>query len=66
MPDNTKTFRAASKEIPEEVRRYMVDMRISWTFNVEKAQWWGGLRMLYSLIYLLLKPFYKPIFINLI
>ena len=47
MSDNAKTFRAASMEIrelcrSEEVLRYLADMRISWTFIVEKAPWWGG------------------------
>jgi hypothetical protein len=47
LSDNAKTFRAASKEIrklcrSEEVLRYLADMRISWTFIVEKAPWWGG------------------------
>lgn len=47
MSDNVKTFRAASKEIhelcrSEEVLRYLADIRITWTFIIEKAQWWGG------------------------
>ena len=47
MSDNAKMFRAASKEIrelcrSEEVLRYLADMRITWTFIVERAPWWGG------------------------
>ena len=47
MSDIAKTFRAASKEIrelfrSEEVLRYLADMRITWTFVVERAPWWAG------------------------
>jgi hypothetical protein len=44
--DNGKTFKAASKqlaalfEIPE-VKKHLSDQRIRWTFNLEKAPWWG-------------------------
>ena len=45
--DNAKTFKSSSKEIRKitrsnEVWRYLVDQRISWSFIVEKAPWWGG------------------------
>ena len=45
--DNGKTFKAASKqlvalfEIPE-VKKYLSGQRVRWTFNLEKAPWWGG------------------------
>ena len=45
--DNVKTFKSSSKEIRKimrlnEVWCYLVDQRISWSFIVEKAPWWGG------------------------
>lgn len=45
--DNGKTFKAASKQLVAlfdcpEVKKYLSDQRIRWTFNLEKAPWWGG------------------------
>ena len=45
--DNGKTFKAAAdiiKAIVEEsaVSKYLQSTRVRWTFNVEKAPWWGG------------------------
>ncbi|CAB4040094.1 E3 ubiquitin- ligase DZIP3 [Paramuricea clavata] len=45
--NNGKTFKAASKQLPAlfeipEVKKYLSDQRIRWTFNLEKAAWWGG------------------------
>ena len=47
VSDNAKTFKAAAqlfKEIMrhEEASRYLEENKIQWTFNVEKAPWWGG------------------------
>ena len=47
LSDNAKTFRAASKEIMKlsrapEVTTYLTNNRITWSFIVEKAPWWGG------------------------
>ena len=45
--DNGKTFKAAAriiKAIVDEsaVSKYLQSTRVCWTFNVEKAPWWGG------------------------
>ena len=45
--DNAKTFKSSSKEMlkiarSDEVRRYLVDNRITWNFIIERAPWWGG------------------------
>lgn len=45
--DNAKTFKSACKDIckitrAEEVWAYLVNRRITWSFIVEKAPWWGG------------------------
>ena len=47
LSDNAKTFRAASIEIMKlsrapEVTTYRTNNRITWSFIVEKAQWWDG------------------------
>ena len=47
VSDNAKMFKAAArlfKEIMrhEEASRYLEENKIQWTFNVEKAPWWGG------------------------
>ena len=62
LSDNAKTFKAAEKWILKiinhpEVRSHMLDKRISWQFNVERAPWWGGVfeRMVQSMKRLLHK-----------
>ena len=45
--DNGKTFRAASKILKAlfsspEVRRHFANRGVKWTFNLERAPWWGG------------------------
>ena len=47
ISDNGKTFKAASKFLEsvfkdDTVRNYLSDKGCDWTFNVEKAPWWGG------------------------
>ena len=47
ISDNAKTFRSASKEIQalsrsQEVLSHLASNRITWTFIVERAPWWGG------------------------
>ena len=47
ISDNAKTFTASSKEVRSimratEVRRYLVDKKVTWEFIIEKAPWWGG------------------------
>ena len=47
ISDNGKTFKAASRIIAkifsdDEVQKHFSDQRISWTFNLERAPWWGG------------------------
>ena len=48
ISDNAKTFKAAAKLIQtvfehKEVKDYLLHTGIEWTFNPEKAPWWGGL-----------------------
>ena len=45
---NAKTFKSASKIIHRvfdrpEVTRHFNDLRVQWTFNLERAPWWGGI-----------------------
>jgi hypothetical protein len=45
--DNAKTFKAASKELmtlmrDPQVKKYFLQQRMQWSFNLEKAPWWGG------------------------
>ena len=45
--DNAKTFQSASKTLSAlfdlpEVSRYMSGQGVCWSFNLEKAPWWGG------------------------
>ncbi len=47
ISDNAKTFRSALKEIQalsrsQEVLSHLASNRITWTFIIEKAPWWGG------------------------
>ena len=48
LSDNAKTFKAAAKAIAtmlkeEDVKNYLSQVGIKWTFNLEKAPWWGGI-----------------------
>ena len=48
VSDNAGTFKAASREIKTmlrdpEIRRFFVGMNITWSFNLPKAPWWGGI-----------------------
>ena len=48
ISDNAKTFKAAARLIKtifnhKEVKDYLSDVGVEWTFNLEKAPWWGGL-----------------------
>ena len=47
VSDNSKTFRSANKILKAlmntpEVERHFLDLRIQWTFILEKEPWWGG------------------------
>ena len=47
ISDNGKTFKAAAKRIKavfsqEVVQTYLSGLGVEWTFNIEKAPWWGG------------------------
>ena len=47
VSDNGKTFKAAAKILKavmshEEVQRYLTGVGVDWTFNLERAPWWGG------------------------
>lgn len=48
ISDNAKTFKGAAEVLRKimshpEVTCYFVDLNITWSFNVEKAPWWGGI-----------------------
>ena len=48
ISDNAKTFKATAKLIKailgqKEVRDYLSLVRVEWSFNLEKAPWWGGI-----------------------
>ena len=48
ISDNGKTFKAAAKGISavlnsSVVQGYSANTRVQWSFNLEKAPWWGGL-----------------------
>ena len=48
VSDNAKTFKAAAKAIEtmlshEDLKDHLMNLRIDWNFNLEKAPWWGGL-----------------------
>ncbi|XP_028411127.1 uncharacterized protein LOC114533731 [Dendronephthya gigantea] len=56
ISDNAKTFKAASKELMSlmrdpQVKKYFLQQRMHWLFNLEKALWWGGFfeRLVWSL-----------------
>ena len=47
ISDNAKTFRSASKEIQalsrsQDVLGHLANNRVTWTFIMERAPWWGG------------------------
>ena len=55
VSDNAKTFKSAAKMITTilesaEVQQHFTNVNIKWSFNLEKAPWWGGLfeRMIQS------------------
>ena len=48
VSDNGKTFKSAAREIKQlmndpEVKQYFAKARMKWSFNLEKAPWWGGI-----------------------
>ena len=48
ISDNGKAFKTASKLLTDifnqpECKRYLSDEGVEWTFNLEKAPWWGGI-----------------------
>ena len=48
LSDNRLTFKAADKMISSilnhpTVKEYFTGVRVQWTFNLEKAPWWGGI-----------------------
>ena len=43
-----KTFKAAAKVIESmlnhpDVKDHLLNLKVEWNFNLEKAPWWGGL-----------------------
>ena len=47
LSDNGKTFKAAAKYVrsvyqDNTVRGHLASNRCQWTFNIERAPWWGG------------------------
>lgn len=47
MSDNGKSFKSASKTLKSlfssaAVRRHLTNKGVRWTFNLERAPWWGG------------------------
>ena len=55
VSDNAKTFKAASKAMAAtmespEVLQYFTNTKLKWSFNLERAPWWGGVfeRMIQS------------------
>ncbi|KAL5488551.1 hypothetical protein EMCRGX_G017505, partial [Ephydatia muelleri] len=47
VSDNSKTFKAASKELARIqadpiIKDYFAQLQVCWSFNVAKAPWWGG------------------------
>lgn len=48
ISDNALTFKAAAKELTNilkhpELDEYLSGLHIQWSFNLEKAPWWGGI-----------------------
>ena len=69
ISDNGKTFKSAAKSIRvvlnhPEVKRHFTDLRMEWSFNVEKAPWTGGIfeRMVRSTKRCLKKTIGKAVF----
>ena len=47
ISDNSKTFKSASRIISAilsstRVAHYFAGIQVEWSFNLEKAPWWGG------------------------
>ena len=47
ISDNSKTFKLANKMVSAmlshpEVEKYFSNLRVEWSFNLEKVPWWGG------------------------
>ena len=47
ISDNAKTFKAASAQLAKifsdpDAISFMLQQKIEWRFNLEKAPWWGG------------------------
>ena len=48
VSDNGKTFKGAARIIRrilthKDVQQHLAGLRVEWTFNVERAPWWGGM-----------------------
>lgn len=48
ISDNALTFKAAAKELTNilkhpELDEFLSGLRVQWSFNLEKAPWWGGI-----------------------
>ncbi len=48
VSDNGRTFKGTAKVLcsmqkQPEVQQYLLGNQIQWTFNVERAPWWGGI-----------------------
>ena len=48
VSDNAKTFKAAAKAIEcmlnhPDVKGHLLNLKVEWIFNLEKAPWWGRL-----------------------
>ena len=45
VSDNAKTFKAAAKTVAAIVESSTIanHLSVKWTFNLERALWWGGL-----------------------
>ena len=47
VSDNAKTFKAAARMVAATlktsiVKDYLGNIGVKWSFNVERAPWWGG------------------------
>ncbi|CAB4006889.1 E3 ubiquitin- ligase DZIP3, partial [Paramuricea clavata] len=67
VSDNAKTCKDVSKELmtlmrDPQVKKYFLQQRMQWLFNLEKAPWWGGFfeRLVGSLKQCLKKTIGKP------
>ena len=48
LSDNGQTFKCAAKTLLRilkhpEVEEFLAGIHIQWSFNLEKAPWWGGI-----------------------